>query len=182
MAAMLNPDQMIYSFDGFQVDAHKRLLLRDGRAVPLSSKAFDLLLALLESGGREITKEELMERVWSNQVVEDANLTVTMSHLRKALGEKASEHRLIVTIPGRGYRFVGQSQIADALIVEQRTVSHIVIDEFADKDKSPGPVVEMRPPRNDDRYLSPATQIANLPPQPLDLAVTCFAASSPHMR
>jgi DNA-binding winged helix-turn-helix (wHTH) protein len=57
MAAMLSPDQMIYSFDGFQLDPHKRLLLRDGRTVPLSSKAFDLLLALLKSGGREITKE-----------------------------------------------------------------------------------------------------------------------------
>jgi len=46
MAAMLDPDQIIYSFDGFQLDADKRLLLREGRAVPLSSKAFDLLLAL----------------------------------------------------------------------------------------------------------------------------------------
>ena len=130
---MLKPDQMIYSFDGFQVDAHKRLLLRDGRTVPLSSRAFDLLLALVESGGREISKEELMERVWFKQVVEDANLTVTMSHLRKALGEKASDHRFIVTIPGRGYRFVGQTGIADGLIVEQRTVSQIVIDEFSDR-------------------------------------------------
>jgi DNA-binding winged helix-turn-helix (wHTH) protein len=120
MAAMLDTDQMIYSFDGFQLDAHKRLLLRGGETVPLSSKAFDLLLALVESGGREITKEELMERVWSNQVVEDANLTVTMSHLRKALGERASDHRFIVTIPGRGYRFVGQPRFGDGLIVEQR--------------------------------------------------------------
>lgn len=170
MAAMLNPDQMIYSFDAFQIDAHKRLLLRDGRTVPLSSKAFDLLLALVESGGREISKEELMERVWSNQVVEDANLTVTMSHLRKALGEKASDHRFIVTIPGRGYRFVGQSQMTDGLIVEQRTVSQIVIDEFADKDKSLGPMIETRATGDDDRYLSPATQIANLPPPHLELA------------
>jgi DNA-binding winged helix-turn-helix (wHTH) protein/TolB-like protein/Tfp pilus assembly protein PilF len=126
---MVEPARMIYAFDGFQVDTHRRLLLRDGHAVQLSSKAFDLLLALVESGGREISKEELMERVWADQIVEDANLTVTMSHLRKALGEKANEHRFIVTIPGRGYRFVGESQGAEGLIVEQHTVSQIVIDE-----------------------------------------------------
>ena len=87
---------MICSFDGFQLDARKRLLMRDGQPVQVTSKAFDLLLALIESGGGEITKEELIERVWANQIVEDANLTVTMSQLRKALGEKASDHRLIV--------------------------------------------------------------------------------------
>ncbi len=129
MASMFKPDRLIYSFDGFQLDPHKRLLLRDGHAVQLSSKAFDLLLALVESGGREISKDELMERVWADQIVEDANLTVTMSHLRKALGEKASEHRFIVTIPGRGYRFVGESQAAESLIVEQHTVSQIVIEQ-----------------------------------------------------
>jgi DNA-binding winged helix-turn-helix (wHTH) protein/TolB-like protein/tetratricopeptide (TPR) repeat protein len=129
MASMLEPERMIYTFDGFQLDARKRLLLRDGKPVQLKSKVFDLLLALVESGGREISKEELMERVWAGQIVEDANLTVTMSLLRKALGEKANEHRFIVTIPGRGYRFVGESQIAEGLIVEQHTVSQIVIDE-----------------------------------------------------
>ncbi len=126
MASMFKPDRF---FDGFQLDPHKRLLLRDGHAVQLSSKAFDLLLALVESGGREISKDELMERVWADQIVEDANLTVTMSHLSKALGEKASEHRFIVTIPGRGYRFVGESQAAESLIVEQHTVSQIVIEQ-----------------------------------------------------
>ena len=128
MAAMLEQDRMMYSFNGFQLDPHKRLLVRNGQAVQLSSKAFDLLLALIESGGREITKEELMGRVWTDQIVEDANLTVTMSHLRKALGEKAGEHRFIVTIPGRGYRFVGELARSGA-IVEERSISKIVIEE-----------------------------------------------------
>jgi DNA-binding winged helix-turn-helix (wHTH) protein len=109
--------------------------------VQVTSKAFDLLLALIESGGIEITKEELMERVWANQIVEDANLTVTMSQLRKALGEKASDHRFIVTIPGRGYRFVGELQPRESLIVEQHTVSEIVIEELDDGDKSTGAVI-----------------------------------------
>src|SRR6266496_835982 len=129
MASMLEPERTIYTFDGFQLDARKRLLLRDGQPIQLKSKVFDLLLALVESGGREISKEELMERVWAGQIVEDANLTVTMSLLRKALGEKAHEHRFIVTIPGRGYRFVGESQAAEGLIVEQHTVSQIVIEQ-----------------------------------------------------
>lgn len=100
-------NQIIYKFDEFEVDTQKRVLRRSGQIVQLTSKAFDLLTALIESGGREITKNELINQVWLNQIVEDANLTVTMSHVRKALGEKANEHRFIVTIPGRGYRFIG---------------------------------------------------------------------------
>src|SRR5262245_12038870 len=104
---MLDPNRLTYCFGGFELDAQKRRLLRNGQSIQLTSRGIDLLLALIESGGREITKEELMARVWADQIVDDANLTVTMSHLRKALGEKASDHRFIVTIPGRGYRFIG---------------------------------------------------------------------------
>jgi hypothetical protein len=70
-----------------------------------------------------------MESLWPDQIVEDANLTVTMSLLRTALGEKANEHRLIVTIRGRGYRFVGELNPREALIVEQHMVSEILIDD-----------------------------------------------------
>ncbi|PWT87603.1 MAG: hypothetical protein C5B55_14510 [Blastocatellia bacterium] len=104
---MVEETRTTYSFDRFTVDPHRRVLLREGRTVQLSSKAFDLLLALIESEGHELSKEELMARVWTDQIVEDANLTVTMAQLRKVLGEKAADHRFIVTIPGRGYRFVG---------------------------------------------------------------------------
>jgi len=121
-----------FAFDRFEIDTQKRLLLRDGQPVQLTSKAFDLLLALIESGGREITKDELMERVWANQIVEDANLTVTMSHIRKALGERAGEHRFIVTIPGRGYRFVGDLQPQEEFIIEQLTISQITIEQDDD--------------------------------------------------
>ena len=128
------PDETsnIYSFDGFIVDPNRRLLLRGGQPVQLTSKAFDLLLALVESGGYELGKEELMQRVWANQIVEDANLTVTMANLRKALGEKASEHRFIVTIPGKGYRFVAEITDRDPrreLIVESKTHGELTIEE-----------------------------------------------------
>ena len=112
---MTEEKRTTYCFGDFTVDAHRRVLLRQGEAVQMSPKAFDLLLALIESEGRELSKDELMSRIWADQIVEDANLTVAMAHLRKALGEKARDHRFIVTIPGRGYRFVGKLQREEPL-------------------------------------------------------------------
>ena len=129
---MLETGRTIYGFDEFRIDTQKRRLGREGEVIPLTSKAFDLLLALVESGGREISKDELMQRVWPDQIVEDANLTVTMSHLRKALGEKANEHRFIVTIPGRGYRFIADViDLAEPreLIIESKSASQVTVEE-----------------------------------------------------
>src|SRR5215471_18782910 len=116
-----------YVFGEFTVDPRRRVVLRHGEAVPMSSRAFDLLLALVEGEGRELSKDELMSRIWPDQIVEDANLTVTMANLRKALGEKAGDHRYIVTIPGRGYRFIGKLR-PRALIIEEYTRGQIVIE------------------------------------------------------
>jgi TolB-like protein/DNA-binding winged helix-turn-helix (wHTH) protein len=74
--------------------------------VALSPKAFETLLALVEQPGRVITKDELLSRIWGDTVVEEGGLTRNISILRKALGEKPDDHRYIVTVPGRGYRFV----------------------------------------------------------------------------
>jgi DNA-binding winged helix-turn-helix (wHTH) protein len=97
--------QCFYEFGLFQVDAAKRILLRAGEVVPLTPKCFDILLALVGSSGEVIGKDDLMKRVWPDSFVEEGNLTYNISMLRKALGEKASEHQYIVTIPGRGYQF-----------------------------------------------------------------------------
>jgi len=132
-ALMFELNHTIYAFDKFQIDTRKRLLLCDGQQVQLKPKAFDLLVALIESGGRDISKDELMERVWENQFVEEANLTVTISYLRKILGDKTGENRFIVTIPGRGYRFIGElQQPPDEFILEEHTISQIVIEEESD--------------------------------------------------
>jgi DNA-binding winged helix-turn-helix (wHTH) protein/Flp pilus assembly protein TadD len=96
----------IYEFGPFRVDAVKRLLLREDQTVQLTPKCFDILLALVESSGEIIDKDELMKRVWPDSFVEEGNLTYNISILRKALGERAGEHQYIVTVPGRGYRFV----------------------------------------------------------------------------
>ncbi|HYW69531.1 MAG TPA: winged helix-turn-helix domain-containing protein, partial [Pyrinomonadaceae bacterium] len=124
---MVEENGRIYSFDCFTVDAVRRVLLREDQQVPLPSRAFDLLIALVESGGRALSKEELMQSIWADQIVEDSNLTVTMANLRKALGEKAGDHRYIVTIPGLGYRFIGKLR-PQAVIIEEYTRGQIVIE------------------------------------------------------
>ena len=98
----------IYEFGPFRVDAFRRTLLRQGKQVRLPSKAFEILLVLLEGNGRLVEKDELMQRVWPDTVVEENNLTVNISALRKSLTETPGEHRYVVTVPGRGYQFVAE--------------------------------------------------------------------------
>ncbi|HEY0384524.1 MAG TPA: transcriptional regulator, partial [Pyrinomonadaceae bacterium] len=113
-------EQHFYEFGPFRVDALKRLLLRDGQSVPLTAKAFDTLLTFVRHSGQDLDKNELMQAVWPDQFVEENNLTQNVSMLRKALGEQRSEHRYIVTIPGRGYRFVASvREVCDAQEQEQ---------------------------------------------------------------
>lgn len=90
-----------YRFDGFELDTAERLLYRDGQPVGLGARAIALLTALLGRPGRLLTKAELLDRVWPGLVVEENNLQVQVSALRKVLGA-----HMIVTVPGRGYRFV----------------------------------------------------------------------------
>ena len=121
-----------YTFAEFELDLTRRVLLRDGHSVPLHGKAFDLLVVLIENRDRVIAKDELMEMVWRDQFVEEANLTVQVSALRKALQEKKDEHRFIVTVPGRGYRFVADVQNGQAppdIIISTHTSSHLLVDE-----------------------------------------------------
>jgi len=83
-------------------------LERDGAPVPLSGKAFEILVALLERRGEILDKDTLMKVVWPDTVVEENNLTVNISWLRKALGETPQAAQYILTVPGRGYRFIGE--------------------------------------------------------------------------
>lgn len=96
----------IYAFGPFLLDTGERRLLRDGEAVPLTLKAFDLLQTLVENQGHLLQKEDLLRRVWPDAAVEENNLTVTISALRKALGEGPTDRQYIETVPRRGYRFV----------------------------------------------------------------------------
>jgi predicted ATPase/DNA-binding winged helix-turn-helix (wHTH) protein len=103
---MSEPTRKFYAFGPFMVDVRRQRLLRAGAPVALTPKAFELLLALIEQRGQVLEKDELLKKVWPDQFVEEANLTVNMSALRKALGERASENQYILTVPRQGYRFV----------------------------------------------------------------------------
>lgn len=122
-----------FSFAEFQVDPTKRQLLREGKPVNIKSKTFDLLLVLVENNGRVVGKDELMSTIWQGQFVEEGNLTVQMSALRKALGDTKTENRFLVTVPGKGYRFVAdvseQDEDETEIIIANRTTSHVVVDE-----------------------------------------------------
>ena len=91
-------------FGRFRVLLRRRRLLADGVPVELGTRAFDLLLVLLEADGALITKQELLNRVWPGIVVSDENLKVQISALRKALG---ADRDLVRTEFGSGYRFIG---------------------------------------------------------------------------
>jgi TolB-like protein len=100
------PLQGSVSFGPFRLDLGLRQLARDGNPVKLGNRALDILCILAAAGGEIVTKDELMGRVWSGLVVEESNLQVHVSALRKALDEKDGAIHL-VTVPGRGYRLMG---------------------------------------------------------------------------
>lgn len=95
-----------YEFGPFRLDPEERTLWREGDPVPLTDKAFETLLVLVEGGGRVVGKDELMGKVWPDSYVEENNLSQQVSYLRKKLGEAESGVGYIETVPKRGYRFV----------------------------------------------------------------------------
>lgn len=104
-----------YRFAGHRIDTVSReLRAPDGKAIPVTAKAFDVLLHLIEHRDRVVGKDELLATVWPRRVVEDNNLTQAISALRHAFGAGAGDHRFIVTVPGRGYRFVAALDAHDA--------------------------------------------------------------------
>jgi len=96
----------LYEFGPFTVQPDERLLLREGRPVSLTPKAFDLLIQLVERPGQLVGKQELMSALWPDTFVEETNLAYTMSALRRALGDGQNGNQYIQTVPTRGYRFV----------------------------------------------------------------------------
>jgi TolB-like protein/DNA-binding winged helix-turn-helix (wHTH) protein/Tfp pilus assembly protein PilF len=98
-----------YEFGEFQLDTGKRLLRRlDGTQVPLTPRVFETLLYMVEHHDAVLGKEQIMEAVWPDSIVEENNLAQAISKLRQVLGETPGSHSYIVTVPGRGYRFVAE--------------------------------------------------------------------------
>ena len=109
-------------FGRFRLLPHRRELRADGVAVELGSRAFDVLMVLIEARGALVTKDEILSRVWPDTVVEENNLAVQISTLRKALGE---DRDFIRTVSGRGYRFVAEIRTSPAEAAQSTPSSNL---------------------------------------------------------
>src|SRR5215469_13873678 len=95
----------LYQFGPFVLDTLQHALLKEGKPVALTPKTYDTLLVLVQNRGRMLSKDELMNTLWPDSFVEEANLTQQVSMIRKALGDSSGDPRYVHTVPGRGYRF-----------------------------------------------------------------------------
>ena len=100
-----------YAFGPFVLDPISRRLWRDGEAVAITARVFDILVVLIGHQGQPVDKDVLIEQVWGDLAVEEGNLTRNVSTLRKLLGEAPDDHRFIVTLPGRGYQSVSYTHL-----------------------------------------------------------------------
>jgi DNA-binding winged helix-turn-helix (wHTH) protein/TolB-like protein/Tfp pilus assembly protein PilF len=126
------PEQPCYEFGPFRLDVSERLLSRNGEPVPVTAKVFELLVLLIRNRGHALTKDELMSKLWPDTIVEENNLTVNMSALRKALSDDSSHPQYIETVPRRGYRFVSDVKVAqngDFVPSARTTVSAAAVDD-----------------------------------------------------
>lgn len=105
---MSNANKELYEFEEFRLDVSERLLSREGERVPLSEKAFETLCALVRRGNRLVGKEELLNEIWPDVIVEENNLDKNISLLRQVLGERTGKGKFIETVRGHGFRFVPQ--------------------------------------------------------------------------
>jgi len=112
----------LFQFGAFRLDAGERVLLRDGRLVPLPAKVLSTLLLLVRNNGHVVEKDVLMNEVWPDEYVEEGNLAQHIFMLRRALGESTENPRYIETVPRRGYRFV-------AKMIEPQKEAHEAHDE-----------------------------------------------------
>src|SRR5262245_26888909 len=128
-------DNKIYEFGSFRLETAEQTLRRgETEIVPLTPKVFDLLCVLVENHGHLLSKDELLKALWAESFIEEANLNVTISALRRALGEKPNENLYIETVSRRGYRFVAEvreinvqnpeiSETAPTVFTEAKTIS-----------------------------------------------------------
>jgi TolB-like protein/DNA-binding winged helix-turn-helix (wHTH) protein/Tfp pilus assembly protein PilF len=140
----------IFEFGEFRLETAERLLLRNGKPVPLTPKAFETLLALIRNGGHLVGKDDLMRQVWPDTAVEEANLARNVYSLRKLLGDGDDEHSYIETIPKIGYRFIAPvRELGDgtnAVVIKRRVRARIVSEEVETSEESAPGVIENVPP------------------------------------
>lgn len=129
---MSNQLKHLYEFGRFRLDIMERLFLKDGRPVPLTPKAFEVLGVLVQRSGHLVEKHDLLKEVWADSFVEESNLSRNIYLLRKALGDGQNGHPFIETVPRKGYRFVANVRILEkqdeqsALVIQQSAAAPVV--------------------------------------------------------
>lgn len=130
---MSGTDKHAYEFGPFRLDVAEGRLSSAGEIIPLTPKAFEVLLALVSDAGNLLPKQALMQKVWPDSFVEENNLADNISTLRKVLGDDARAPKYIETVPRRGYRFVAAVKEVTgeggALLLAEHVRSRIVIEE-----------------------------------------------------
>jgi len=146
---MSAPDNHLYEFEPFVLDAGSRILLKDGATVRLTPKAFETLLVLVQRAVQVVEKEQLLKEVWPDSFVEEGSLSRNIHELRKALGDDSSEPRYIETIPKRGYRFVAPVKVSggnagqigltgmegETTVIEKHTYARVISEEVEGTDQ-----------------------------------------------
>ncbi len=154
-------EKHFYEFGHFRLDLREQVLLRGGEVVPLSPKAFNLLVTLVENNGHVLSKDELMREVWPDSFVEEANLSHHIFTLRKALGEDKNGAKFIETIPRRGYRFVasvtGEQPETDELVIAEHSRSRIIVEQTESLDSITGDL------ETDQKYRAGVLRVGNPP-------------------
>ncbi len=108
----------LYKFGKFVLDTNEKHLLSENNRIQLTPKVFELLHLFLENSGKLITKDEILDKVWSDSFVEEGNLTFTVNQLRKLLSDNARKPNFIETIPRRGYRFIAEVEKTSTQAIE----------------------------------------------------------------
>ena len=177
----------LYEFGKYRLDAGNRALFRDGQSVHLPPKAVELLTILVERNGQVVAKEQLMELLWPDAIVEDANLTQNIFLLRKVFAEDEEGRKYIETIPRRGYRFVAEVRLTtpavsiekvDAVrtpkIIEKHTIARIITEEIEDTDELHPVITEVLPDAT-ARKLLPGNGASLWQRRKLHIALLLFA-------
>jgi DNA-binding winged helix-turn-helix (wHTH) protein/Tol biopolymer transport system component len=125
--------KVVYEFGPFRVDPEHRMLLREGQSIPITPKAFDTLLILVQHSREVVSKDELMKMVWPDAFVEEGNLSQNIFMLRKALGDSRDERKYIITLPGCGYRFAVDVRTLphedNDLVISRHSKSEIILQQ-----------------------------------------------------
>ncbi|MGH9372299.1 MAG: winged helix-turn-helix domain-containing protein, partial [Vicinamibacterales bacterium] len=138
----------LYEFGPFRLEPAERRLLRDGEEVPLPQKAFEVLVVLVSRAGHLVPKEDLLNQVWAGTFVEEANLSYTVSLLRKALQDRSGSVRYIDTVQKLGYRFTPavRTLAADGGTLDKIPPS-VAVPSTADEQPISRPMSEVARPR-----------------------------------